>query len=182
MIIAEGVELRELRPGDAAGLAAALTRSREHMAPYEPVRPPEFYTERGQAERIEGLLAERDGGRMRPFVLADTATGLPVGTINLGSIVHGPLCSGGVGYWVDVDRAGRGLATAAVEEVCRIARDEVGLHRVEAGTTTYNTASQRVLAKCGFVRYGTAPKYLHVNGAWRDHHLFQRLLHDADPS
>ena len=43
-----------------------------------------------------------------------------------------------------------------------------------------NTASQRVLAKCGFEQFGFAPKYLHINGAWRDHRMFQRILFDED--
>ncbi|MGW7139471.1 GNAT family N-acetyltransferase [Streptomyces xanthophaeus] len=180
-MVIDGVEMRGLALGDAAGLAEAFTRNRAAMAHVEPVRAEAFYTERGQSARIEGALAEREAGRLLPYVLADTATGAPVGAINLGSITLGPLCSGGIGYWVDRAWHGRGLATAAVEEVCRIARDEVGLHRVEAGTLVDNLASQRVLAKAGFEQYGLAPRYLHINGAWRDHRLFQRLLHDGPP-
>ncbi|MFC9299444.1 GNAT family N-acetyltransferase [Streptomyces sp. NPDC057011] len=174
--------MRGVALDDAAALAEAFARNRAHMAPTEPERPEDYYTERGQRARIEGMLADRDGGRLIPWVFAETATGAVIGAINLGSIVHGPLCSGGVGYWVDQDWNGKGLATAAVEEVCRIARDEVGLHRVEAGTLLDNRASQRVLAKAGFEPYGVAPRYLHVNGAWRDHRMFQRLLHDSPPS
>ncbi|MFB7466252.1 GNAT family N-acetyltransferase [Streptomyces sp. NPDC056224] len=181
-MIIDGVEMRALAPGDAAGLAGAFARNRAYMAPFEPVRPEDFYTERGQRARIEGMLAERDAGRMVPYVLADAATGAPVGAINLGSIARGPLCSGGVGYWVDRAWHGRGLATAALEEVCRAARDDLGLHRVEAGTLLDNAASQRVLLKAGFEPYGVAPRYLHINGAWRDHRLFQRLLHDDPPA
>ncbi|MFD3936824.1 GNAT family N-acetyltransferase [Streptomyces sp. NPDC058611] len=173
--------MRGLEPGDAAGLADVLARNRAYMAPFEPSRPEAFYTEAGQRARIEGVLAERDAGRILPYVFVETATGAPVGSINLGNIVLGPLRSGGVGYWVDRAWNGRGLATAGVEEVCRAARDEVGLHRVEAGTLVDNLASQRVLAKAGFEQYGLAPRYLHINGAWRDHCLFQRLLHGDPP-
>lgn len=42
-----------------------------------------------------------------------------------------------------------------------------------------NAASQRVLAKCGFEEFGLAPRYLHIDGEWRDHRLFQRVLHDG---
>ncbi|WUC68760.1 GNAT family N-acetyltransferase [Streptomyces sp. NBC_00667] len=171
--------MRGVTVDDAAGLADTLARNRAFMAPFEPQRPERFYTEAGQRERIEALLADRDGGRLVPFVLVEGDT--PVGAINLGRIERGPFRSGGVGYWVDQDRAGQGLATAALEEVCRIARDEVGLHRVEAGTLVDNLASQRVLAKAGFEQFGLAPRYLHINGAWRDHRMFQRLLHDNPP-
>ncbi|OKK19729.1 alanine acetyltransferase [Streptomyces sp. CB00455] len=180
-MIIDGVEMRGLALGDAAGLAEAYARNRAYMAPFEPDRPDDFYTERGQRARIEGMLAERDAGRMAPHVLVETSGGAPVGAVNLGSIARGPLCSGGLGYWVDQDWNGRGLATAAVQRVCRAAREELGLHRVEAGTLLDNQASQRVLAKAGFEPYGVAPRLLHINGAWRDHRLFQLLLHDDPP-
>jgi ribosomal-protein-alanine N-acetyltransferase len=41
-----------------------------------------------------------------------------------------------------------------------------------------NLASQRVLESLGYERYGLAPKLLFLNGAWRDHVLFQKVLHD----
>jgi ribosomal-protein-alanine N-acetyltransferase len=37
-----------------------------------------------------------------------------------------------------------------------------------------------VLGRCGFEAYGMAPKFLFIDGEWRDHRLFQRILHD-DP-
>uniref|UniRef100_A0AAU2JQW8 GNAT family N-acetyltransferase n=1 Tax=Streptomyces sp. NBC_00049 TaxID=2903617 RepID=A0AAU2JQW8_9ACTN len=180
-MIIDGVEMRGVARGDAQGLADTVTRNRAYMEPFEPVRPDAYFTEKGQLARIEGLLAEQDEGRMLPYVLVESATGAVVGAINLGSIALGPLRSGGVGYWVDRAWHGKGLATAALEEVCRVARDVAGLHRVEAGTLVDNTASQRVLAKAGFEEYGLAPRFLHINGAWRDHRLFQRLLHDDPP-
>ncbi|MFJ3924958.1 GNAT family N-acetyltransferase [Streptomyces sp. NPDC090022] len=180
-MIIDGVELRIVGPDDAAGLAEALVRNRAYLSPFEPVRPEAFYTERGQWERIEQQLQGRAEGRLLPFVLVDAATGAPLGTMNLSNIQHGPLSSGCLGYWVDEACRGKGLATAAVHEVCRIAREEIGLHRVEANTLLDNHASQRVLTKAGFLAYGVAPQYLHINGAWRDHRLFQRILHDDPP-
>ncbi|MET9856906.1 GNAT family protein [Streptomyces sp. NPDC006450] len=179
-MITDGVEMREIRPADAAGLAEVLDRNRAYMAPYEPLRDEGFYTAAGQLERIEGLLADRDAGRVRPYVLI--GAGAPIGAITLNTIVLGPLRSAAIGYWVDQAWAGRGVATAALEEICRIARDQVGLHRVEAGTRVGNLASQRVLAKVGFEQYGLAPRYLHVGGDWQDHRLFQRLLNDDPPA
>ncbi|MGW6707369.1 GNAT family N-acetyltransferase [Streptomyces sp. NPDC054956] len=179
-MIIDGVEMREIRTADAAGLADVLDRNRAYMAPYEPRRTEAFYTEAGQLERIEALLEDRDGGRARPYVLI--GGGVPIGAINLNTIVFGALCSAAIGYWVDQAWAGKGVATAALHEVCRVARDEVGLHRVEAGTRTDNLASQRVLAKAGFEQYGLVPRYLHVGGAWQDHRLFHRLFHDDPPA
>jgi ribosomal-protein-alanine N-acetyltransferase len=62
-----------------------------------------------------------------------------------------------------------------VAQIVRIAFEELGLHRLEAGTLLHNTASQRVLERNGFTRFGLAPKYLSIAGRWQDHVLFQRI-------
>ena len=42
-------------------------------------------------------------------------------------------------------------------------------------TSLGNVASQAVLARNGFERYGLAPRYLRIAGRWQDHVLFQVL-------
>ncbi|WP_345260290.1 GNAT family protein [Streptomyces hundungensis] len=164
--------LRPAEFSDAPAIAAALVRNREHMRPWEPFRDEYFYTADAQRERLSEAGARRwlwvDGERV-------------VGQFTLSSIVLGPLCSGNLAYWVDAEYNGRGLATSGTGEICRIARDELGLHRVEAGTVLHNHASQRVLRKAGFEEFGLAPRFLHIDGEWRDHRLFQRILHDGPP-
>ncbi|MDX2292931.1 MULTISPECIES: GNAT family N-acetyltransferase [Streptomyces] len=167
----ESVGVREGRGADAAALADALARNRAHMRATEPYRAERYYTAEAQAERLA------DGGR-RWFAFEGERI---VGAAILSGIVLGPFRSASLGYWVDGERVGRGIASLLVAEVLRASRDELGLHRIEASTLLDNHASQRVLAKAGFERIGTAPRYLHIAGAWRDHHLFQRILHDQPP-
>ncbi|MFI6033842.1 GNAT family N-acetyltransferase [Streptomyces sp. NPDC051315] len=174
-----GVEMRAVGLDDARELAEALARNREYLLPWEPDRSEGFFTEAGQRSRLANLLALRDADRAMQWLL--TEHGQPIGAISLSRIILGPLCSASIGYWVDRERAGRGIATAAVEAVCQVAREEFSLHRIEAGTLPENGASQRVLEKCGFALYGRASKYLYVNGAWRDHILYQRILHNRRP-
>ncbi|MDQ2699400.1 MAG: GNAT family N-acetyltransferase, partial [Actinomycetota bacterium] len=68
--------------------------------------------------------------------------------------------------------------TSAVAAIVRLARDELGLHRVQAATLTHNAGSQRVLERNGFEHIGFAPSYLKIAGRWQDHDLFQVILHD----
>ncbi|MEU9387388.1 GNAT family protein [Streptomyces sp. NPDC048279] len=180
--ILSGVILRPIAVGDAEPLSAAYVRNRKHLEPWEPVRPESFFTVEGQAERIDGLLRQAADGIMVPWVMEAARDRGIVGAITLSGISLGPFCSSYVGYWVAGDRQGRGLASAALERVCEIARDDLGLHRIEASTLIDNTTSQRVLKKCGFETIGDAPQYLHINGKWRDSRLFQRVLHDRDPA
>lgn len=165
------VEVRAAEAEDAGALAEALERNRGHMRATEPYRPERYYTAEAQAERLA------DGGRRWFAVEGERIVGAAI----LSGIVLGPFRSASLGYWVDGERTGRGIASLLVAEVLRASRDELGLHRIEASTLLDNHASQRVLAKAGFEPIGTAPRYLHIAGAWRDHHLFQRILHDRPP-
>lgn len=177
LALGDGYRMDPLREEHVPALVAAYRRNAEHLAPYEPRRSPAFFTEDGQAGVVAAQLASVAQGHSVAWVL--TFAGDVVGRFNLNNVVRGALCSAALGYWVDAQHQGRGLATRAAEAGCEVAR-ALGLHRVEAGTLVHNTASQRVLEKAGFERYGLAPKYLFIAGAWQDHVLFQRLLHD-DP-
>jgi ribosomal-protein-alanine N-acetyltransferase len=161
--------IRPIRPEDAEQLAALYLANREFLAPFEPIRPPEFFSVETQKKRIAARAA--DGFHQFAILDGDAIAG----TINLFHIVREALQSGTIGYWVDQRRNGRGLATAAVEEVVAYMFGELELHRAEAATLVENVPSQRVLEKAGFDRIGLARRYLRVNGVWRDFFLFQRL-------
>lgn len=161
--------IRPVRPGDAEELAALYAANRGFLAPFEPVRPPEFFTAEGQRARLERQLADET----HPFAILDGDT--IAGTVNVFHIVREALQGCTIGYWVDGRRNGRGLATGAVGEVVSYAFGELGLHRVEAATLVDNIASQRVLEKNGFDRIGLARGFLRIAGDWRDFYLFQRI-------
>ncbi|RFU82341.1 N-acetyltransferase [Streptomyces triticagri] len=168
--------MRPLTVSDAEPLLRAYAANREHLAPWEPRRPPDFYTVLGQELRARDRARLQREGRLCSWALADGER--IVGTITLSHIEMGPFRSAHLGYWIDSGYTGRGLATAAASIVCRAADEDLGLHRIEAGTLLHNTASQRVLERCGFSRIGVAAQYLHIDGAWQDHVLFQRVLND----
>jgi ribosomal-protein-alanine N-acetyltransferase len=68
--------------------------------------------------------------------------------------------------------------TAAVRAFLPFAFGALRLHRVEAACIPSNTASARLLERCGFIREGRAREYLCINGAWQDHLLYARLKTD----
>jgi ribosomal-protein-alanine N-acetyltransferase len=161
---------------DAPVLAALLRANRDFLAPWEPKRPEAYFTDDGQRQVIAEMLRQRAAGLALPHLILDD--GRVVGRIVLSGIVRGPFQSASLGYWVAADANGRGVATAAVAHVCRLAFDDLRLHRIEAGTLPHNAGSQRVLTRNGFQRFGLAPRYLNIAGRWQDHVLFQRLSDD----
>lgn len=168
------VLLRVTEPADAGALAALAVSQREHLAPWEPARADSWFTEAGQRESLEQAEADRAADRSYSFVITDGADGV-LGRLTLASVVRGAgqFCS--IGYWVVREETGHGVATAAVGQALAIAFTDLGLHRVQAETLPHNHASRRVLERHGFQRYGLAPQYLKIAGAWQDHELWQIL-------
>jgi ribosomal-protein-alanine N-acetyltransferase len=155
-------ELAELRVANADDI-------RVSAASRQP--PAEFTFEdvaRSLHFRIESAPAE-----LHPFVIL--CDGQVVGDLNLTQMVRGPEESANVGLLVDAAARGRGIATTAIGLACRLAFEELGLHRLQAGIQPGNEASQKAFIRNGFERIGLARGFLFVNGTWRDHLLFQRL-------
>lgn len=173
------VTLRGLVPDDAAALAETLVRNRDHLRPWDPERPEEYFSEAGQAAVLAQLAKEHEAGTTYPWaILVD---GEFAGRITLSNTVRGPLMSANVGYWVDGALTGRGVASAALAAVIPLAFGEIGLHRLEAGTLMHNVGSQRVLERNGFEQIGLARKFLRIAGEWQDHLLFQLINDDWTP-
>lgn len=166
--------IRLIVPSDDEVLAQLQLQNRAFLAPWDPVRPDDYFTAGGQRQDIEAARARHERGEAAPFVVLNDDAKV-VGRLTLNGIVRGPFQSCSMGYWIAEDETGKGLATSAVQAALTFAFTELELHRVQAETLLNNVASQRVLAKAGFTKYGLAPRYLKIAGTWQDHLMFQRL-------
>lgn len=142
--------LQALRPDHAAVVLAFESANRTYFAGFISDRGDAYFDEFG--ERYDELLARRESRGDAYYVLLDD-DGSVLGRFNLYDIEDG---TAEVGYRVAERAAGRGVATAGVQELCRLAAVEHGVRRLRARTTHENVASQRVLANAGFVAAGEA--------------------------
>jgi len=101
------------------------------------------------------------------------------GQLTFGGIQRGALRSGWVGYWVDSELSGHGVATIALALAVDYAFRSAGLHRIEATIAPANVASQKVVEHLGFRREGLLKRYLDIDGGWRDHLLYGITAEDA---
>jgi [ribosomal protein S5]-alanine N-acetyltransferase len=143
-------ELKRLTAGDASAVLAFELANRAYFAASISDRGEEFFDQ--FTDRHSALLADQEAGIGAFYVLVDE-DGSVLGRFNLYRFQDG---TAELGYRVAQHVAGRGVATATVLELCRLAATRHGLRTLRAATSHDNAASQKVLTKAGFVPVGPA--------------------------
>jgi ribosomal-protein-alanine N-acetyltransferase len=142
--------LKPLHAGDAPAVLAFELANRAYFAASIPDRGDDFFDQ--FTDRYNASLAEQEAGICAFYVLV-AEDGSVLGRFNLYDLEDG---TARLGYRVAERVAGRGVATAAVRELCRMATARHGLRTLRAATSHDNAASQKVLARAGFVPVGPA--------------------------
>ena len=165
------VRLRPLRYRDAATWREARRRNAVWLAPWDATVPP------GGAERpssFRALVARQHhlarAGLAMPFVIE--VGGRFAGQVTVNNIVRGSAQFASVGYWLDQQYAGRGVMPTSVAMVVDHCFRNAGLHRIEVCIRPENSNSLRVVEKLGIREIGYAPRFLHIDGDWRDHRIY----------
>jgi ribosomal-protein-alanine N-acetyltransferase len=143
-------ELQRLRADHAAAVLAFELANRAYFAAFVSDRGDEFFEQ--FTERHQALLAEQEAG-VGVFHVLVASDGTVLGRFNLYSVKDG---TAELGYRVAQHVAGRGVATATVRELSRLAATQYGLRTLTAATSHENVASRRVLTRAGFVPVGPA--------------------------
>ena len=143
-------ELQRLRTDHASAVLDFELANRAYFAASIPDRGDEFFEH--FTARHQALLTDQQAGVGAYHVLV-AEDGSVLGRFNLHFVEDG---SAELGYRVAQHAAGRGLATATVGELCRLAAAQYGLRRIRAATSLQNAASQKVLIKAGFLPVGPA--------------------------
>lgn len=164
------VGLRALRYRDGQRWRRLRAQNHDWLAPWEATSPDPATPPLSYHQLVRTLNADARAGRALPFAI--TYRGEMVGQLSVGGIGWGSLRSAHLGYWVSQDVAGNGITPTAVALASDHCLFTLGLHRVEVNIRPENTASLRVVAKLGFRDEGLRQRYLHIDGAWRDHRTF----------
>ncbi|MFF0524667.1 GNAT family N-acetyltransferase [Actinomadura nitritigenes] len=143
-------ELKQLDAGHAPAVLAFELANRAYFAASISDRGDEFYDQ--FADRHSAMLAEQEAGGCAFYVLV-AEDGSVLGRFNLYDFKDG---TANLGYRVAQHVAGRGVATATVRELCRLAAARHGLRTLRAATSHANAASQKVLTNAGFAPVGSA--------------------------
>jgi [ribosomal protein S5]-alanine N-acetyltransferase len=143
-------ELQLLRSAHAPAILAFELANRAYFAASISDRGDEFFEQ--FTERHSAMLAQQEAGIGAYYVLV-AEDGSVLGRFNLSFVEDGVA---ELGYRVAEEVAGRGVATATVQQMCRLAAEQYGLRALRAATSNENAASQKVLINAGFVPAGPA--------------------------
>jgi len=154
---------------DEDGFLDAMRRSRRLYGrwmrmPETPEAYADYLAKGAEPHRAYFLARLREGGDI-------------VGFLNLGEIIRGSLHQAFIGYAGVAGHEGRGLMSEGMQLVLRQAFGPLKLHRVEANIQPGNAPSIALARRNGFELEGFSPRYLRINGRWRDH---ERWAIDAE--
>ena len=170
LVVGERTYLRRGRDKDAAEFTDLMRASYELHQPWSfpPTEPNDFraLVERGRGDDFELLLLCRRG---------DDAI---MGFFNLSQIFRGPFLNAYLGYAVGAPFAGEGYMTEGIQLVLEHAFGSLGLHRLEANIQPGNERSIALAKGAGFRLEGFSPRYLKIDGKWRDHERWAILAEE----
>lgn len=167
----DGIILRRWRDEDAPAIIAACQD--EEIVRWLPVIP-QPYGEAEARDYLEQCKLNWELGETYNFAVVDERGEL-LGSIAMSVRRFG---IGHIGYWTAPAARRRGIASTALETLCRWAVDELGLKRLELMTDPDNVASQGVAEKVGFQREAVLRSNLEYRDGSRRNSVLFSLLPD----
>lgn len=158
--------LRCWEPADTESLLAALARNRPRLVRWMPWAEREPLPLDEKLTWVRERRARFDRGEDFAYGAFDPGSGALLG----GAGLHARCGPGGleVGYWIDRDHEGQGLASEAAAALTRVGIEVYGARRIEIRVDPQNAASARIPVKLGFSLEGRLRARQEFEGGWRD--------------
>ncbi len=165
------VTLRPISRSDKEQWREVRNRNADWLRPWDATVPPGAPAQPSSYGALVRRL-HRMARQGTTFPFAIEVESRLVGQLTVNNIARGSAQFASMGYWIDQRYAGRGIVPRAVAMAIDHCFFTAGLHRIEICIRPENTNSLRVVEKLGLHEVGLAPRYLHIDGAWRDHRIF----------
>lgn len=126
-------------------------------------------------EEYKSYLDRIRSGRTIAFRIRRKQDKSLAGVVNVSEPVMGVFQSAYLGFYAFAGAERQGLMTEGLALVLQTAFTKLGFHRLEANVQPGNLASGALVSRLGFRQEGFSPRYLMVDGAWRDHDRWAML-------
>lgn len=120
------------------------------------------------AEEFDHFFQRYQQDNQKSFTVRDEADHI-TGVFNINEIVRGLFQSAYLGFYAVADYEGQGYMNSGLKLILEKAFTEMNLHRLEANVQPDNIRSIALVKRQGFRKEGYSPRYLKINGEWRDH-------------
>ncbi|MGL5287299.1 MAG: ribosomal protein S5-alanine N-acetyltransferase [Aeromonas sp.] len=167
-LVTPHAELTVLPPERAELVLDYYLRNRDHLEPWEPLRPAGFYTLTYWNHRLRDSYQQCFNGSAINLAALD-GSGNMIASCNFTNIIHGVFQACYLGYSIDQRYQGKGLMQELLTSAIDYMFTGQQLHRIMASYMPRNERSGRLLEKLGFEKEGLARDYLMINGRWEDH-------------
>lgn len=164
-----------IRLADRSDVPAILdyyTQNKLHLAPFEPKKGDDFYTQSYWCKEVEARWqAFKSDSSLKLFLFSQDNPKEIAGSINFANFIRGSFQSCTLGYSLAADRQSKGYMSEALKSAIAYVFTQLNLHRIMAAYLPHNQRSGKLLKRLGFVVEGYACDYLMINGQWQDHIL-----------
>ncbi len=159
-----------LRRPDFSDAEECIAAAKDSVALHQPwVFPPQSIA--GWTEYVRRSGSQRHVG----FLVCRREDNRVAGIVNFNEIIRGAMDGAFVGYWAFRSGAGQGYMTEGLALAFDQAFGHLGLHRLEANIQPANQRSTALARRLGLVLEGFSPKYLRIDGEWKDHERWAML-------
>lgn len=169
-----GVELHPAESCDAAELFDAVERNRDRLRRWLPWLAPEYALADAARFLEERVLENENREALTTLIRAE---GRLCGAIGLHRIDRRNRATS-IGYWIDADHQGRGIATLACRAIVTVGFRDYGLHRIEIRCATGNQRSCAIPRRLGFTEEGILRDAEWLYDHWVDLRVFSKLESD----
>ena len=161
MAFSNTVSIHPLKITDLEALQEAASKSQDLLVPW--------YSTPQTVESWREFIQRRLGPNDLGFLVRRTSDAALVGFVDITNIVRGVFQSGYLSYFSVSQHEAKGFMASGLRLLVEHAFTELRLHRLEANIRPENVKSIALVKRTGFAREGFSPRYLKLDGAWRDH-------------
>ena len=171
MLITGRLEIERAAMSHSMSYTRFLTANPAHFKGSEPARAASWYQDASVQQRLKRSSAAFEQGTELRFICRLKGAQPIVVEFAFTNIMRGPFQACFLGFRVGKRFEGQGYMTEALHAGISYVFQTTGLHRIMAAYRPTNYRSGRTLHRLGFRVEGYAPRYLLLDGAWRDHVL-----------
>lgn len=156
-------------PEDLAEIVEFMVENATFLAPFEPIRSKDYYTQDYWQNKIEQHRYNFNQSLSLYMLIRIQDSGRMAGFINYSHFERASFQNCRVGYALGEKFEGKGIMLEAMRASIEFIFGHLKLHRIEANVMPENIRSRNLLKRLHFIEHGLAPEYLKIAGEWRDH-------------